>query len=227
MGKGKLKKWRENAQLANVHEPELQQAIDGQEYMKGEWHEKVFHNQNPITLELGCGKGEYTVELAKRYPNRNFIGVDIKGHRFWKGAKESNQIGLPNVAFLRTRIEFIANFFARDEVEEIWLTFSDPQPKDDKGSKRLTSPKFMDRYRKFIKSGGIVNVKTDSDLLFEYTVEALGESGIEFELLSRDVYGDLVNRVDEEMKDILNIRTHYEQIWMEKGEKINFLKFRL
>ena len=122
MGKGKLKKWRENAQLPNVHEPELQHAIDGQEYMKGQWQSEVFGNENPITLELGCGKGEYTVELAKRYPERNFIGVDIKGHRFWKGAKESTQMGLPNVAFLRTRIEFIVTFFAKDEVAEIWLT---------------------------------------------------------------------------------------------------------
>ena len=150
MGKGKLWKWEENAEMDNVFEPDLQEAVQGAEHeYKGKWHEKVFGNANPITLELGCGKGEYTVGLARKWPNRNFVGVDIKGHRFWRGAKTANQDGLTNVAFLRTRIEFIDQFFGPGEVADIWLTFSDPQPKDEKGTKRITSGKFIERYRKF------------------------------------------------------------------------------
>ena len=137
MGKGKLWKWEENSEMENVFEPDLQEAVKGKNHpYRGKWHAEVFGNDNPITLELGCGKGEYTVGLARKWPNRNFVGVDIKGHRFWRGAKTANQDGLTNVAFLRTRIEFIDQFFGPQEVADIWLTFSDPQPKDDKGTKR-------------------------------------------------------------------------------------------
>jgi tRNA (guanine-N7-)-methyltransferase len=144
MGKDKLRKWAENATFNHVFEPDLKEAVRGVDAdVKGEWAKEVFLNDNPITLELGCGKGEYTVGLAKQYPNRNFIGVDIKGHRFWRGAKTAKEESIPNVAFLRTKIEFIDRYFDKDEVSEIWLTFSDPQPKDEKGTKRITSPVYI------------------------------------------------------------------------------------
>ncbi|MGF1565803.1 MAG: tRNA (guanosine(46)-N7)-methyltransferase TrmB [Flavobacteriales bacterium] len=227
MGKGKLWKWEENRQFTNVFEPPLQDAIDGIDFMKGEWHAKAFGNSNPITLELGCGKGEYTLGLARRYPNRNFVGVDIKGHRFWRGAKESNRDGLNNVAFLRTRLEFITRFFAADEVEEVWLTFSDPQPKDEKGTKRITGPYFVERYKQFLKPGSFVNVKTDSDLLYEWTLEQYREVGYDIVIHSDDVYGKLVHEVDEELRDILHIRTFYESMWLEMGKKIHFIRIRV
>ena len=154
MGKGKLWKWNENAEFSHVFEPDLQSIVDGATLNKGVWAEKVFENDHPVVLELGCGKGEYTVGLARRHPEVNFIGVDIKGHRFWRGAKTSEQEGLNNVAFLRTRIEFVQNFFAPNEVSEVWLTFSDPQPKDEKGTKRITSELYLERYRSFMVSGG-------------------------------------------------------------------------
>lgn len=227
MGKGKLKKWNENATFAHVFEPPLQNAIDGVEFMKGDWHKEFFKNDHPITLELGCGKGEYTVELARTYPDRNFIGIDIKGHRFWRGAKTANAENLSNVAFLRTRIEFINCFFAKDEVDEIWLTFSDPQPKDDKGTKRLTSPIFIDRYKQFLKKDGIIHIKTDSPLLYEFSCKALEEAGYSFEANTNDLYGKHIQTVDEEEAHILNIRTYYEKIWMDKGRTINYLRFRV
>jgi tRNA (guanine-N7-)-methyltransferase len=227
MGKGKLKKWQENATFEHVFEPPLGGIAEGKDFMKGTWHQEVFGNNNPITLELGCGKGEYTVELARRYPERNFIGVDIKGHRFWRGAKISKNDGLKNVAFLRTRIEFIPQFFAPEEVAEIWLTFSDPQPKDEKGSKRLTSAPFLDRYRQIMPAGSIVNLKTDSPLLYEFSKEVVDNQKLDVILDSADVYGELIHRVDEEMKDVLNIQTFYEKRWLSEGCKIHFLKFRL
>ncbi|NQX92130.1 MAG: tRNA (guanosine(46)-N7)-methyltransferase TrmB [Flavobacteriales bacterium] len=195
--------------------------------MKGEWKEKVFQNDNPITLELGCGKGEYSVALGRMYPERNFIGVDIKGHRFWRGAKTAHEEGMKNVAFLRTRIEFIAQFFEKGEVEDIWLTFSDPQPKDEKGSKRLTSPKFIDRYKQFLEPGKSVHVKTDSSLLYDYTMEELERLKYEIEVSSDDVHGELVNEVDEQMAKILSVRTHYETIWSEKGRNIKYIRFKV
>lgn len=227
MGKGKLKKWNENKTFSHVYEPSLQEIIDGKEFMKGEWHKDVFGNDRPITLELGCGKGEYSVALARKYPERNFIGVDIKGHRFWRGAKTSHEEGLSNVAFLRTRIEFIAQFFNPNEIDEIWLTFSDPQPKDEKGTKRLTSPKFIERYKKFMKPGGLIHVKTDSPLLYEYTLEALEKEKYEILMNSNDVHGTLVHEVDEDLAEILSVRTHYEQIWSAKGRSINYIRFKV
>ena len=225
MGKGKLWKWEENAEMGNVFEPDLQEAVQGAEHpYKGKWHEEVFGNNHPITLELGCGKGEYTVGLARKWPNRNFIGVDIKGHRFWRGAKTANQEQLSNVAFLRTRIEFIDQFFGPGEVADIWLTFSDPQPKDEKGTKRITSGKFIERYRKFLTPEGTIKVKSDSALLYALSKE--GWAGAGFPILedSADVYGDLVHRVEPEFAEVLNIRTFYEQRWLEEGKNIHYLR---
>lgn len=227
MGKGKLKKWTENKRFSHVFEPPLQDAVDGKEFMKGEWNAQVFGNPNPITLELGCGKGEYTIGQARRFPERNFIGIDIKGHRFWKGAKISENEGIKNVAFLRTRLEFIDRYFAPGEVSEIWLTFSDPQPKDEKGSKRITGPKFVERYKQILKPGSTINVKTDSDLLYEWTLEAYREQKYDIELFSDDVYGKLVHEVEPDFREILEIKTYYEQMWLEMGKRIHFIRIRV
>lgn len=227
MGKGKLRKWNENKNFENVYEPSLQDAIDGKPFMKGEWNEVVFGNDNPITLELGCGKGEYTVGQARKYPDRNFIGIDIKGHRFWRGAKTSQAEELNNVAFLRTRIEFIDRFFEKDEVSEIWLTFSDPQPKDEKGTKKITSPIYIERYKQFLKPGSKVNVKTDSVHLYEFTIEAYKEKGYKILHDTQDVYGSFIHEVDPELAEVLNIKTYYERRWLEEGKKIHFIQIEV
>ena len=225
MGKGKLWKWEENAEMDNVFEPDLQEAVQGAEHpYKGKWHSEVFGNDHPITLELGCGKGEYTVGLARKWPNRNFVGVDIKGHRFWRGAKTANQDGLTNVAFLRTRIEFIDQFFGPGEVADIWLTFSDPQPKDEKGTKRITSGRFIERYRKFLAPGGSVKVKSDSKLLYALSKEDYLAAGYPFLHDSDDVYGGFLDTVDADLREALEIKTFYEQRWLEEGKNIHFME---
>lgn len=226
MGKDKLRKWKENATFSHVFEPDLKSIVDGATLNRGRWAQDVFGNDHPITLELGCGKGEYTVGLARRHPERNFIGVDIKGHRFWRGAKTSSEEGLSNVAFLRTKIEFVQNFFAAGEVSEIWLTFSDPQPKDEKGTKRITSELFLERYRGFMVPGGIIHVKSDSPLLYTLSKEGWMQSGWPILEDSSDVYGDLVHRVDADFADVLNIRTFYERRWLEEGKNIHYLRTR-
>lgn len=228
MGKGKLKKWLENKTFEHVFEPPLQDAIDGKDFeLKGAWNERVFGNDHPITLELGCGAGEYTIALARKYPEQNFIGVDIKGHRFWRGAKLSAGEGMKNVAFLRTRLEFITRYFAPNEISEIWLTFSDPQPKDEKGSKRITGPAFIERYRQILQPGSLINVKTDSDLLYEWSLEQYREKNYNILITSDDVYGKLVNEVDASFSELLHIQTYYESMWLEMGKKIHFLQIRI
>jgi tRNA (guanine-N7-)-methyltransferase len=228
MGKDKLRKWAENATFNHVFEPDLKEAVRGVDSdIKGKWATEVFSNNNPITLELGCGKGEYTVGLAKQYPNRNFIGVDIKGHRFWRGAKTAKEESIPNVAFLRTKIEFIDRYFDKDEVSEIWLTFSDPQPKDEKGTKRITSPVFIERYKKILKPGSLINVKTDSVLLYELSKEGYLENGYDILQDSQDVYGQLVNEVDDDLKAALEIVTYYENRWLLEGKKTHFLQLKV
>ncbi|MFZ6051670.1 tRNA (guanosine(46)-N7)-methyltransferase TrmB [Halocola ammonii] len=227
MGKDKLRKFAENKTFDHVIEPEVKAFIDNDHPKKGKWKSEVFGNENPITLELGCGKGEYTVGLAKRFPERNFIGVDIKGARIWRGAKTVEEQNIENVAFLRTKIEFIDRFFEKNEVDEIWLTFSDPQPKDDKGSKRLSSPKFLERYRKFVKPGGIINVKTDSRLFYDYTLEVVEEEGLELLIHNDNIYEGFLSTLDQEMQDILSIRTFYEQKWLGEGIPIKYIKFKL
>ena len=227
MGKDKLKKWAENANFNHVFEPDLQAAVKGVDgKMKGKWSE-VFINDNPITVEFGCGKGEYTVGLAKMYPERNFVGVDIKGHRFWRGAKTAQEENIPNVAFLRTRLEFIERFFEKEEVSEVWLTFSDPQPKDEKGTKRITSPVYIERYKNILKPGSLINVKTDSVLLYDLSKEGYVEKGYDIQIDSRDVYGELVHEVSEELKQALEIKTYYEKRWLSEGKKIHFIQLKV
>ena len=191
--------------------------------LKGHWREQFFKNDNPIVLELGCGRGEYAVGLARRYPDRNFIGVDIKGSRMWSGATESLREGLKNVAFLRTNIEIIDRFFAPDEVQEIWLTFSDPQMK--KATKRLTSTYFLERYRRFVIDGGIIHLKTDSNFLFTYTKYVVEENHLPVEVCTEDLYGRPTPEGGSALD--LSIRTYYEQQWLDRGLTIKYLRFRL
>lgn len=188
--------------------------------LKGKWHEEFFKNQNPIVLELGCGRGEYTIGLARRFPDKNFIGIDIKGARMWHGAKTALEEGMQNVAFLRTNIECIAGFFAPNEVAELWLTFSDPQMK--KATKRLTSTYFMERYRKFLVDGGLIHVKTDSNFLATYTKYMVEKNGLPLLRCTFDLYAE--QDVDSSLTDI---RTYYEGMWLERGIPIKYLQFQL
>ena len=193
--------------------------------MKGKWNKEFFHRERPIVLELGCGHGEYTVELGKLYPEKNFIGVDIKGARMWTGATQSLNDKMNNVAFLRTQIEFIDRFFSPGEVEEIWLTFSDPQMKNLR--KRLTSTYFLERYRKFLKDGGIVHLKTDSNFLYTYTLELVKCNHLPIDIATNDMYHSELANSENEQAHILGIKTYYEQQWLDRGKTIKYLKFRL
>ncbi len=205
----------------NFYEPVIKEPFD----MKGKWRMKHFKNEHPIVLELGCGKGEYSVGLAKHFPEKNFIGVDIKGARMFIGAEQALKEDMKNVAFLRTRIDFIADFFEEDEIDEIWLTFSDPQPK--KVNKRLSAPPFIERYKKILKKGGIVHMKTDSDLLFEYTEEQIAEQNYECLELTWDLYGELPENIDPVTRDIFHIKTHYEKLFTSRGSVIKYCKFKI
>lgn len=223
MGKGKLEKFAEMETFENVFQYPFSVISDVPFEMKGHWNEQYFHNDHPIVLELGCGKGEYTVELAKLYPEMNFIGVDIKGARMWTGAKKALTEGQKNVAFLRTNIEIIDRFFAEDEVKEIWLTFSDPQMKNPR--KRLTSTFFMNRYRHFLVDGGIIHLKTDSNFLFTYTDYMVKENHLPVLFRTEDLYH--TEGIDDETRKILSIQTYYESMWIERGLNIKYLKFQL
>lgn len=208
--------------MDHVIEPSMEVILEDKIAMKGKWREDYFKNNAPIVLELGCGKGEYTVGLARKHPEINYIGVDIKGNRIYVGAKEALDEGLQNVFFLRTKVDFISSFFEKDEVNEIWLTFSDPQPK--KPNKRLTSKMFIDRYRKILKPGGIIHLKTDSDLLFEFTQEQIQEHNYKVLFSSWDIYADL-GQLSESEQEILSFKTHYEQLFAKKGSVIKYCKF--
>lgn len=223
MSKGKLEKFADMARYDNVFQYPYSAMEQAEFDMRGRWHELYFHNDNPIVLELGCGKGEYTVELAKLYPDMNFIGVDIKGARMWTGATQAIREGLKNVAFLRTNIEIIDRFFAPGEVHEIWLTFSDPQMKTPR--KRLTSTFFMERYRRFLTDGGTVHLKTDSNFLFTYTTYMVERNRLPLLFRTEDLYH--TDGIDDATRKILSIQTYYEAMWMERGLNIRYMKFRL
>ena len=223
MSKGKLAKFADMERYENVFQYPYS-VVDNVPFdMKGHWCEEYFKNNNPIVLELGCGKGEYTVELARLYPDVNFIGVDIKGARMWTGATLALNEGLKNVAFLRTNIEIIDRFFAHNEVHEIWLTFSDPQMKNPR--KRLTSTYFMERYRRFLVDGGTVHLKTDSNFLFTYTSYIVDTNNLPLIFRTEDLYHQ--DGLDDETKKILSIQTYYERMWLERGLNIKYQKFFL
>lgn len=218
MSKNKLAKFVDMAGYPHVFEYPFSVVENVPFEGKGKWHE-FFGNNNPIVLELGCGRGEYTVGLAEKFPECNFIGVDIKGARMWSGATESLQKGMKNVAFLRTNIEIIDRFFDTDEVDEIWITFPDPQMK--KATKRLTSTYFMERYRRFLKDGGTVHLKTDSNFLFTYTHYMIERNGLKTLVETDDLYHSGL------ADDILSIQTYYENQWIGRGLNIRYVKFEL
>lgn len=218
MGKNKLQKFAEMATFDHVFQADFEQLKDGGFDKKGHWSE-YFGNNNPIVLELGCGKGEYTVGLAKLYPEKNFIGVDIKGARMHTGAKQAKEEQLTNVAFIRTRIEFIEYFFATDEVSEIWVTFPDPQMR--KENKRLVGTMMLDRYRKFLVADGFVHLKTDSNFLYLYTKAMMEENNITPLVMLDDLYSGNYN------DKILSIQTYYETKWINYGLTIKYIKFAI
>ena len=218
MGKNKLQKFDEMAGFPHVFQyPFAVLQSEGGCPLKGQWRKEVFKNNNPLVLELGCGRGEYTVRLGQLYPDKNFIGIDIKGARMWAGAKESLQSGMNNVAFLRTNIELIAHFFAPEEVTELWLTFPDPQMK--KVNKRLTSTRFMHLYREILDEKGLIHLKTDSPFLFTYTHEMIKANRFPLQFCTDDLYHS--GLADE----ILSIRTCYEQQWLDRGLTIKYIRF--
>lgn len=225
-GKRKLEHFAEMKTFPHVFEPQLDEVFRTNYRMKGKWRSEFFKNNNPIVLELGCGKGEYSVGMAMKFKNKNFIGIDIKGARMWRGAKTAQESNLQNIAFLRTRIEFIESCFAKNEVDEIWVTFPDPQMKDRREKKRLTGPLFIDRYRQFLKADGIVNLKTDSDFFYQFSLEECKRNNYEIVYASDNLYAEGIGSFDADMQEILKIKTHYEKIFTEKGHVIHYLKFK-
>lgn len=221
MGKDKLKRFAENENLERMFQPLFDEVFNADYKLKGKWNAEVFKNNNPIVLELGCGHGEYTVEMARKYPHKNFIGIDIKGARMWKGAKASNQENLQNAAFLRTRIEFITSCFAENEVSEIWITFPDPQRKSRRATKRLTASVFLTRYRAFLKPDAILHLKTDSRFLHEYTKALLSENNLPVHIANADIYGNELPNPELETK------THYEKHYLAQGLQITYLQFSI
>lgn len=220
--KNKLKRFRENETFSNVYQPNRDEVMNDAFALKGNWNKEVFNNNNPIVLELGCGKGEYSVELARRYPNINFIGVDIKGSRFWRGAKTAVEENIPNVAFLRTQIELIENCFATNEVDEIWITFPDPQIKYKRTKHRLTNEEFLARYKNILKEEGIINLKTDSEFMHGYTLGLLHGAGHKVLYANHNVYR---NEGAPEM--VTGIQTFYESQYLEQNKPITYIKFQL
>lgn len=224
MSKGKLAKFADMERYDNVFQYPFSVISNVPFTMKGHWRDQYFHNDNPIVLELGCGRGEYTVGLARLFPNINFVGVDIKGARMWTGATQALQEGLKNVAFLRTNIEIIDRFFGPDEVQQLWLTFSDPQMKNPR--KRLTSTFFLNRYRHFLADGGLIHVKTDSNFLFTYTRLMVEKNALPVLFQTENLYGE-DDRLDPQTREILAIQTYYESQWLDRGIDIRYLKFQL
>lgn len=225
MGHDKLRKFAENETFSCLLQPSAADVLaDGffalrDHAIKGNWGSAMFHNQNPIVLELGCGKGEYTIDLARRNPDINYIGVDIKGARLWRGAKTATEEGIANVAFLRTRIEFITAYFAPGEVSQIWLTFSDPQMKSE--NSRLTSPLFLERYRAFLKPGGLIHLKTDSRFLYHYTMAVARRNGLSVQ----DSTDDLYARETPGGDSLYEVQTFYERMFLRQGFKICYMRF--
>ena len=223
MGKNKLFRFAENATFVHVVQPTFTELSEMGLPLRGRWNSDFFKRDAPLVLELGCGRGEYTVGLARLQPQNNYVGVDIKGARLWRGARTAREEGLTNVGFLRTHVDHITRCFGPHEVDQIWLTFSDPQL--EKPRKRLTSPLFLARYKDILKPGGVIHLKTDSPVLFEYTLEMIAEHKLPILQQSANVYADLVHRVSPEEQAVLNIRTYYESMWLEEGRTIHYVRF--
>lgn len=219
MGKNKLAKFAEMASYEHVVQAPFNKVENIDHELKGKWCNSFFKNENPLILELGCGKGEYTVSLAEHFPDKNFVGVDIKGARMWKGSKLAHEKGLKNVGFLRTNIEIINRFFAKDEVAEIWLTFPDPQMK--KTRKRLTATNFLEMYRKLVVEDGTIHLKTDSSFQYEYTFELVKGNNLKILANTDDLYNSPI------LNEVLSIQTFYEKQWKERGITIKYLSFEL
>lgn len=214
MAKRKLQRYIEVGTFKNVKQLE-----EGKEF-RGNWSKSFFKNDNPIVLELACGKGEYSVNLAKKYPNKNFIGIDYKGNRLWIGAKMALDENVENVGFLRIQIQNIMDYFAENEIDEIWITFPDPQAQSPLERKRLTNLTFLNKYKTVLKNGGAVNLKTDNDGFYQYTLEKVNELNLDILEKTDNVYLDFPN------DEVLSIKTHYERIYLNKGKNINYLKFK-
>ncbi len=220
--KNKLKRFKENETFNNVIQPTRDELVNQDFDLKGYWNEKVFRNSSPLILELGCGKGEYSIALAKRYPNKNFIGIDIKGARFWRGAKTAIEEKIENVAFLRTQIELIDFAFAESEVDEIWITFPDPQIKYKRTKHRMTNAEFLQRYKKILKPDGVIHLKTDSEFMHGYTLGLLHGAGHEVLYANHNVY-----RQEGSPDEVTSIQTHYESLYLEKNKPITYIRFKI
>jgi len=220
--KNKLKRFKENETFNNVFQPSRADLVEGKYQLKGNWRQQFFKNANPLVLELGCGKGEYSVELAKKYPNKNFIGIDIKGARFWRGAKTAIEDAIENVAFLRTQIELIEYAFAENEVDEIWITFPDPQIKYKRTKHRMTNSEFLKSYKKVLKPEGVVNLKTDSEFMHGYTLGLLHGEGHEVIYANHNVY-----KQEGSPDEVTGIQTFYESQYLEQNKPITYIRFKI
>jgi tRNA (guanine-N7-)-methyltransferase len=220
--KNKLKRFKENETFVNVFQPTREEVVADQFPLKGKWNSDFFKNDHPIVLELGCGKGEYSVGLAERSPDKNFIGIDIKGARFWRGAKTAVENGLHNVAFLRTQIELIEHCFAADEVSEIWITFPDPQIKYKRTKHRMTNAAFLDNYKKILKTNGLMHLKTDSEFMHGYTLGLLHGAGHEVLYANHNIYKN-----EGAPAEVTGIQTFYESQYLEVNKPITYIQFRI
>lgn len=222
--KNKLQKFEENKSFDNLFQYSYERIMAEGFPLQGRWRTDFFHNDNPIVLELGCGKGEYTVGLARAHRDINYIGIDIKGARMWRGLTQAREEGLTNVAFIRARIDQIEHFFGPDEVDEIWVTFPDPHPGEGERNARhrLTSPEFLQRYRKIVKPEGILNLKTDSPIMYEFTLhEIIEKQGLPLLYATDDLYAN------DDVIEVKTIRTFYEQMWLDQGLTIKYLRFKI
>lgn len=220
--KNKLKRFKENETFNNVIQPTREEVVSGSFPYKGKWNSDFFKNNNPIVVELGCGKGEYTIGLAQRNPNVNYIGIDVKGARFWRGAKTSQEENLHNVAFIRTQIELITDIFAKNELDEIWITFPDPQIKYKRTKHRMTNSDFLQLYKKILKPNGIVNLKTDSEFMHGYTLGLLHGEGHEVIYANHNVYKN-----EGAPSEVIEIQTFYEKQYLEIDKAITYIKFKI
>lgn len=220
--KNKLKRFSENETFTNVFQPTREEVVGDEFPLRGKWNSEFFKNDNPIVLELGCGKGEYSVGLAERFPNKNFIGIDIKGARFWRGAKTAVESGMNNVAFVRTQIELINHIFAENEVSEIWITFPDPQIKYKRTKHRMTNAEFLERYKKILKPSGLMHLKTDSEFMHGYTLGLLHGLGHEVIYANHNIYKN-----EGAPAEVTGIQTFYESQYLEVNKPITYIKFRI